>query len=74
MRAVILKKTGSPADVISVTPDAPVPTRAPGDILVQVVASAVNPVEYKTVRGMLPAKMPKVCVCVCERERYVRGG
>lgn len=61
MRAVILRKTGEPCDVLSVTPDAPTPTRAPGEILVKVVASAVNPVEYKTVKGLLPAKVPKVC-------------
>lgn len=60
MRAVILKETGEPSKVLSVTPDAPTPARAPGEILVRVVASAVNPVEYKTVRGLLPAAVPKI--------------
>jgi len=72
MKAVILKQTGPPSEVIALTPDAPTPKRAPGDILVRVIASAVNPVEYKTVRGMLPAKVPKVRGR--ERERGERDG
>ena len=60
MRAVILSQTGAPSDVLSVTPDAPTPKRAPGEILVRVAASACNPVEYKTVKGQLPAAVPKV--------------
>jgi hypothetical protein len=60
MKAVILRATGEPADVLTVTPDAPAPTRGPGELLVRVVASSVNPVEYKTVKGLLPTKVPKV--------------
>jgi NADPH:quinone reductase len=51
MRALRFEKTGS-LDELSIQ-DVPIPTPAPGDVLVQVKAAAINPSDVKNVLGKM---------------------
>jgi len=51
MRAVVLEEFGEPAQVLSVR-DLPEPKPGPGQVLVKVLASPVNPSDLMTVRGV----------------------
>lgn len=50
MRAVIFEQTGNPADVLHVR-DADKPTPHPGEVLVRMIASPVNPSDLMFIRG-----------------------
>jgi NADPH:quinone reductase-like Zn-dependent oxidoreductase len=53
MKAVIIDRFGPP-DVLRVVTDHPKPTRKPGEVLVSIGATSVNPVDFKTRRGEVP--------------------
>lgn len=62
MRAVVIRKFGGP-EVLEVEQDWPRPVRRKGEVLVEVLASSVNPVDWKTRRGDAPrllSTLPKV--------------
>jgi NADPH:quinone reductase-like Zn-dependent oxidoreductase len=56
MKAAIVHKNGDPcqSDVLSVVDDVPKPVIKAGEILVQIKAAAINPIDWKLVRGDLP--------------------
>jgi alcohol dehydrogenase len=58
MKAAVMLKKGSPlsSDVLVVKDDIPVPTLRKGEVLIRVVASAINPVDWKTINGSLPVQ------------------
>ncbi len=62
MKAVVLDAY-NPEERLQVADDWPCPVRRKGEVLVRVVATAVNRSVYKTATGFLPrflAKLPKV--------------
>ena len=58
MKAAVVHKLGDPttSDVISVDEDAPVPTPGEGEILVAVHAAAMNPIDWKLLKGAFPGQ------------------
>lgn len=62
MRAVIYDDYGS-ADVLQIT-DRPVPKRSSGDVLIEVHASSVNPIDYRLrsgeMKGLLSGGFPRI--------------
>lgn len=52
MKAVIFEKFGPPS-VMHLVTDHPKPVRKPGDLLVEVAATSVNPVDFKTRKGVV---------------------
>ncbi len=60
MRALRLERFGKPAELAAV--DAPVPTPAAGEVLVEVRAAAVSPSDVKNVSGLMArrTKLPRV--------------
>ncbi|GBG27815.1 Quinone oxidoreductase-like protein 1 [Hondaea fermentalgiana] len=66
MRAVVYTEKGGP-EVLKLQNDFPAPTRAKGEILVKVISSAVNPVDWKLRKSFIPFfPNPKVVGCdVC---------
>lgn len=68
MKAAILEKNGDPttAEVISVKDDIPVPEPAKDQLLVKVGSAAINPVDWKLMRGDFPGQKSGTCGCdVC---------
>ncbi len=64
MRAVIFRQQGPPS-VLTIVHDHPKPVRKAGEVLVEVHATSVNPVDYKTRKGEIPlprllGALPKV--------------
>ena len=62
MRAVIAAEVGPPL-VLRVVADLPAPRRGPGEVLVEVHAAGVNPIDTKLRSGEIPwplRKLPKV--------------
>jgi len=65
MKAVIFREFGPPS-VLSLVTDQPKPVRKAGEVLVEVAATSVNPVDWKTRKGDVPrfmVKLPKVSRC-----------
>lgn len=60
MKAVVCRTTGPPDSLV--VSDEPLPSVGDDELLVRVVGAGVNPVDWKTRAGTLPAKLPKVCV------------
>jgi NADPH:quinone reductase-like Zn-dependent oxidoreductase len=58
MQAVVMHRTGDP-DVLQIE-DMPLPEPAEGQVLVRVRAAAVNPIDWKYRRGMVPKDLPAV--------------
>jgi hypothetical protein len=58
MKAVVCRAVGPP-DSLAVS-DEPLPAVGDGELLVRAVGAGVNPVDWKTRGGGLPAKLPKV--------------
>jgi len=56
MRAVVITRFGAP-DVFS-SAEIPVPDPGPGQVLIRVAASSVNPLDYKLRAGLLPELAP----------------
>lgn len=60
MDAVIINKTGG-LDVLEYVSNFPIPTRKPGQVLVKLQSSSVNPVDTAVRAGYIPpAKLPKI--------------
>ena len=62
MKAVVCPQFGGP-EVLKVVLDHPKPTRQPGEVLVKIDATSVNPIDFKTRKGEMPrflVKLPKV--------------
>lgn len=53
MKAIVLKNYGSPEDAFE-TIELPDPVPAPGELLIRVMATSVNPIDYKIRGGHLP--------------------
>lgn len=58
MQAVVMHRTGDP-DVLQIE-DVPLPEPAEGQLLVRIRAAAVNPIDWKYRRGMMPKDLPAV--------------
>jgi NADPH:quinone reductase-like Zn-dependent oxidoreductase len=58
MRAVVMRRTGGP-DVLAIE-ELPPPEPAEGEVLIRVHAVAVNPIEWKYRRGLIPKDLPAV--------------
>ncbi len=56
MKAIVLHKYGHPSELHY--EDVPDPTPGPGEILVRVSATSVNPIDYKTRSGAIKDRMP----------------
>ncbi|KAF9951852.1 NADPh quinone reductase [Mortierella alpina] len=63
-RSIQWTNPGKPAEVLSLNDSAPVPTVSGSDILVKVHAAALNPVDWKLMRGGIVPRllMPKIKV------------
>ena len=63
MTAVIYRKFGPPSN-LEVVQDYPVPTRGAGELLVNIHATSINPLDLVTRKGEIPlAKKGKVSSC-----------
>ncbi|KAL4443657.1 hypothetical protein ABPG75_011394 [Micractinium tetrahymenae] len=63
MRAVRFDRFGEAGEVLRLVEDQPMPQRKPGEVLVKVAATSVNPIDYKIRRGDFPrlfVALPKV--------------
>lgn len=58
MRAVVIHETGGP-EVLRLE-DVPAPEPAVGEILVRIRAAAVNPIDWKLRRGLVPKQLPAI--------------
>ena len=58
MRAVVMRRTGDP-DVLAIE-ELPPPEPGEGEVLIRVRAAAVNPIEWKFRRGLIPKELPAV--------------
>jgi NADPH:quinone reductase-like Zn-dependent oxidoreductase len=58
MRAVVIHETGGP-EVLRLE-DVPAPEPAVGEILVRIRAAAVNPIDWKFRRGLVPKQLPAI--------------
>ncbi len=56
MRAALYSETGKAADVLRVE-EVPRPEPGPGEVLVRVYASGINPTDYKARSGAVPRPM-----------------
>jgi len=58
MKAAILHKNGDPttAEVLSVEENVEVPTLEKGQVLIQVKAASINPIDWKLMKGDFPGK------------------
>lgn len=63
MKAAVLHKNGDPitTEVLSVVDDVPVPLPSEGELLVQVRAAALNPVDWKLMTGDFPGQKKGSC-------------
>jgi NADPH:quinone reductase len=59
MDAVVIQASGPPAQSLTVR-SAPVPEPAPGEVLVEVHAAAVNPLDIANALGLLGTPLPKI--------------
>jgi NADPH:quinone reductase-like Zn-dependent oxidoreductase len=59
MDAVVIQASGPPAQSLAVRSE-PVPEPAPGEVLVEVHAAAVNPLDIANVLGLLGTPLPKI--------------
>ncbi|MCC7493965.1 MAG: NADP-dependent oxidoreductase [Fimbriimonadaceae bacterium] len=62
MRAVVIDQFGEP-EVLQMR-DLPAPSPAHGEVLVHVHSAGVNPVDYKTRRGLLAERFPHTWPCI----------
>lgn len=58
MRAAVMRRTGDP-DVLALE-ELPPPEPAEGEVLIRVRAVAINPIEWKFRRGLIPKELPAV--------------
>ena len=58
MRAVVVRETGDP-DVLRLE-DAERPEPGDGEVLIEVHAASVNPIDWKYRRGLSPKRLPAV--------------
>jgi len=63
MKAAILEKNGDPttAEILSVKDDVVVPEPGKDQLLVKVVAAAINPVDWKLMKGEFPGQKSGTC-------------
>lgn len=70
MKAVVIEKLGPP-EVLKIVTDWPKPQRKkPGDVLIRIEATSVNPLDFKTRSGVVPrflVRLPKVGTAVVIR-------
>jgi NADPH:quinone reductase-like Zn-dependent oxidoreductase len=59
MDAVVIQASGSPAQSLAVRSE-PVPEPGPGEVLVEVHAAAVNPLDIANALGLLGTPLPKI--------------
>jgi NADPH:quinone reductase len=59
MDAVVIQASGPPAESLAVRSE-PVPEPAPGEVLVEVHAAAVNPLDVANVQGFLGTPLPMI--------------
>ncbi len=57
MKAAVFKTSGPP-DVLKFV-DHPLPQRSAGEVLVKVMSTSVNPVDYKIRNGSIPSVIQK---------------
>src|SRR3989304_6416091 len=57
MKAAQIKKHGG-SEVVEINKNAPKPAASPGQILVEVYAAGVNPVDWKIREGYIPLQFP----------------
>jgi NADPH2:quinone reductase len=71
MRALIVPEFGGP-EVLKLS-DQPVPTPGPNDLLIEVRAGALNPIDYKVRRGALAKGRPMPIILGFDVSGVVRG-
>src|SRR5262249_43896428 len=59
MDAVVVQPSGPPAQSLAYRSD-PVPRRGPGEVLVEVHAAAVNPLDVANAAGLLGTPLPMI--------------
>jgi NADPH:quinone reductase-like Zn-dependent oxidoreductase len=59
MDAVVIQASGPPAESLAVRSE-PVPEPGPGEVLVEVHAAAVNPIDIANILGLLGTPLPKI--------------
>jgi NADPH:quinone reductase-like Zn-dependent oxidoreductase len=59
MDAVVIQASGPPAESLAVRSE-PVPEPGPGEVLVEVHAAAVNPLDIANILGLLATPLPKI--------------
>jgi hypothetical protein len=66
---ILIRKHGGP-EVMEVVKDYPMPQRAQGEVLVKIVSTCVNPVDYKVRSGAYPVEeLPKVRQALIDPKR-----
>eukprot|EP00043_Microstomoeca_roanoka_P027376 m.14353 g.14353 ORF g.14353 m.14353 type:complete len:333 (-) comp7590_c0_seq1:359-1357(-) len=64
MKGILLTKTGHPTDFLQVKHDLPKPDVGPNDVLIQVKAAGLNPVDWKMAKsGVFVSDLPMVLGC-----------
>lgn len=53
MRAILFRKLGPPS-VLELVKDHPKPERKPGELLIEIYSTSVNPIDWKARGGHLP--------------------
>src|SRR5215831_2032591 len=71
MRALIVSEFGGP-EVLKLS-DQPAPTPGPNDLLIEVRAGALNPIDYKVRRGALAKGRPMPIILGFDVSGIVRG-
>ncbi|RUS15973.1 alcohol dehydrogenase zinc-binding domain-containing protein [Endogone sp. FLAS-F59071] len=65
MRAHVFYENGEPTKVLQFKEDYPVPKLAPNELLVQVHATSINPIDWKIIKGDIVAKFFKLPLVAC---------